>query len=83
MRVNLIIQTADICEVELPSGETLITGGPAVAHLFKRHRPLGPVEDIGGGWRSVPYDVDPWKAEGALGPALQEEAARVAQGPKP
>lgn len=80
MRVNLVIQPGDVCEVQLPSGDTLISGGPKVAQMFKYYRASGPVEDIGGGWRSIPYDVDPYKAEGALGTALQKEAASGGRG---
>lgn len=79
MRVNLVIQPGDVCEVQLPEGDTLITGGPEVAHLFRNYRPLGPMT-ASAGWRVAEYEIDPFKATGALGTALQQEAARARTG---
>jgi hypothetical protein len=74
MRVNLVIQPGDLVEVQLPSGDTLVTGGPEIADLFNPFMPLSPPEI--GDWIITSYDIDPWAAMGALGVALQAEARR-------
>jgi hypothetical protein len=77
MKVNLVIQPGNVCEVQLPEGETLISGGVEVAKLFARFKSDGP----GHGehdWRFIPYDLDPYDAPGVLGVALQREARAAA-----
>lgn len=79
MRVNLVIEPGNLFEVQLPQGDTLISGGPDVARLFRAFKPIGPTESIGGGWSQIPYDIDPYAATGALGTVLQREAADAAR----
>ena len=87
MKINLVIMDGTLdaetnkpidptVEVQLPEGDTLVTGGIEVAKLFKQYKPTGSGHGEHG-WRFIPYDLDPWTAPGVLGVALQREARRV------
>lgn len=81
MKINLVIQPGDLCEVQLPEGDTLLSGGLEVAKMFARHE--AHKDGPGHGehdWRFIPYDIDPYEAVGPLGTALQREARRGAAG---
>ncbi len=86
MKINLVIMSdspappaGTMCEVQLPEGDTLLSGGLEVAKFFSKYKPMpGARHGSDAGWRFIPYDIDPYEATGPLGTALQAEARRGA-----
>ena len=87
MKINLVIMSdapkprpGTMVEVQLPTGETLVSGGLEVARLFEKFTPSANGKaGSEAGWRFIPYDIDPYTAPGVLGVALQREAQLAAK----